>query len=452
MEKLNTLLLFDTSEQKIKFSEGKTGVVIESAQGDVALLISELVADWLQLFRSANDALVPYGNNNVSYYFLDMSRGKPTSVEGFSRNLLKTVLPSLVKVHASFDFAGWTEQCIAMIPYRESANSAVFSSTGDCSAMSGAKSFNVNSRNGEFSLLPSNDSAIRRVKLMITDENGSALRIARSASPTCAALTLLEVDGNMNTFILRAQGGVDGNTKEPRSRFTVYFNRALDNSHGRWHVALQSIFLPSALKCVDNEDEGTRLDFTLADGTTSAHPFVPVEYFSSVERLVMHLKEVINVRTKNGAHLGDQKTGRLAITTGSGVKVSMGKKLAILLGFSNSASDPSKPLEITGKFSATERPDLTRLFPACLVVHCTIAEKSICGDKMESILEMIPTQTRSGGRGELVVHESVNLNYIKVRGEHVANFELELKTAESTGITFTQCTEEVYVNLIFKMM
>ena len=143
-------------------------------------------------------------------------------------------------------------------------------------------------------------------------------------------------------------------------------------------------------------------------------------------------------------------TGKLIIHLATGAEVTIGKKLAIILGLVDAAVDPHRPLTISETVTALHYVSFDRLIPPCVVLHCSIIEPSMKGAILDDALSIIPTQERSGGRGELIVHECGKLNYVHIKGDHHANMLISLKDLNGVPIEFTPCQEKVHVTLVFK--
>ena len=70
---------------------------------------------------------------------------------------------------------------------------------------------------------------------------------------------------------------------------------------------------------------------------------------------------------------------------------------------------------------------------------------------MTEVLEVIPTHQRYGGDGgRMVVYESTKLMYHNIRTDHIANFSIALKTVNNMPLLFTECADNVMVNLLFR--
>lgn len=451
MEVLNNLFSWEDQwvgpgpcEPRIRFTLGIKGVRIEG-DGEVVALISKMVVDWLGIeYHEAS--IVSFGNHQGKYLVFDSSAGKRRSVEGRKKlSLLQEAKPpSRITIQACFDPGSWRSKRLATIPY---ANHRV-QHCGKIDPVRPTFIYHVKKLR-EYVTDHSEGGGVSRVKISLMDEKGRLLQLAENTTPTQICLSFRETRATMVGFPARVNGGSDLNGV-PDNQFRLYFNPRLNNASGRWHVALHSVFIPAAIKCVsDDKDGGTRLDFKLADGQRWAIPSLRAEWFESPTLLLRKLAELITQTTRGDAKLVLDIFNKVRIELAPGVEVTMQKKLAIILGLVTLATDPTRPLKISSTITAVDSVDLGRLFPSTVRVHCDAVEKSILGNDMSDVLSIIPTHQRSGGLGELIVHESSKLEFIKIRGDHLSNTLFSLRTVDGALLPFASCNERVHVNLIF---
>lgn len=449
--KLNEIFLQTTvTDSGITFSKGKRGIKI-SGVGNSVLLISLEVAKWMRLYQTAGDT-VQYGNG--IYVYLNFSNGEASSVEGFrNETLFTSQAPTIIKVFASFDVGGWVSHCLAILPYYTKCSTDAPTDTDSNNPICHSSSkFYYHNRSDVKEYMPlSANTNFRRVKITMTDEKNKPIRLAQNHGPSIVSLTIKGSAPKMNTFVVRAQGGFIEGTRRPENKFRVYFEPPLRNYNGKWQVTLQSIFFPVAMQVIEDQDSDTELLFTFPDGRTLTLPPIRSELFTSAIDLVTHLTQSVANITGNKVQITLNNANRINFAVADGMQITMKKKLAIILGLVEAASVSSSPFIITSTLSGLDKVDVSRLLPPCIAVHCSIAQPSIVGSSLTDILEMVPTHLRSGGDGSrLAVYESVRLNYIDVKIDHIANFEISLKTMSGDALKFNECDDKVLVSLLFR--
>lgn len=419
-------------EPCLKFFEGKRGIAIEG-DGQVALLISEQVAAWLRI--PTFDAEMRFGSTD--YILLDFSKGRSERVEGFFRKhtLFSVQEPALIKVYGSFDVGCWTERCLAVLPY------SVPKTNGAAPGH-----YHINREVREFVSLGTNKN-LRRVKIILRDENGNQLRLAKNRAATIVNLSIKGYSPKMNNFIVRCEGGYINGTDRPESEFRIFFDPPLRNQVGRWEVALHTVYFPAAVRVFEEQDPGTSMEFHLSGGRVLTLPPVPREYFFAADNAMTYITEAVANITENAVRIGLNESGHVQVFVQPGDKIVMGRKLAVYLGLAGPSCDLSTPRVITWHITASEKPDFKRLLPPCIAVHCSAVKKTIFGNKLDDVLDTIPTHDCNG---RFVSYVSPRLNYVPVRNDHIANFLMSLKTVDGKPIQFNAGGDKVHIDLLFR--
>lgn len=447
IEVLNDLFIWDDfargDGRKIKFDLTQGGGVQITGDGKVVLLISKKVMDWIGIAYEGKD-MVRYGLHKGRYFVFDCSMGEKKSLQGTNKTALlpEPKLPSRISIQASFDFGGWNIDRLATIPFAESVMS-----TGDSEPVTFLHHI---AKVREYVSLGL-DSPIHRVKIRLVDEKGNVLRLAKSSVPTLVNITVKEVDTLMDGYSVRASGGWNEDIT-PRSEFRIFFNRPVSNTSGRLQLALHSIFIPSAIKDVtDDQDEGTRIDFKLPSGRRGEIGPLKPGLFTSSRKLVGKLYNLFSQATDLKASIGLDTHGAARIWLDDGVEMFMGKKLAIILGLVSLATDHSRRLRIVGDVTGVDKVDVSRLTPPIVALHCSAVDCNIVmNNRSTDIVSLIPTHKRSGRFGELITHDCSRPIFHNVRGDHMANMLVSIKTIGGERLSFFPSSEEVHVNFMFR--
>lgn len=432
-------------KKKIEFSVASGGELRIEGDGEVVLLLSRALSNWIGM-TDRHGPMVHFGRRHNPYFrMLDFSRGLLANnvrpwVQGNARDPLGASRVEPSRIHAMVSFNGdyWQETCMRIVPWKETvvsdAPNHYYSTEFDAKA---------------YVRVPMNED-VRQVKIRLADQRGRTLRLVSNLEhPTVATLTFRPLVTDMpkthETTI----------HESPKNDHTHYFLPPLDNSGGTWQVGLRNIFIPSSIDWVADDDPNYVIRMRVAgeERATFLRP-PPGKAFRSPRLLIASLGEILKEQACGRAELRTERGGRVRLVLKEGVTLKMWRKFAAVLGFDNVDFSDDKVV-IDRTTTGSRRVDVSLVYPGAIKIGCSAVRPTMFGNTMESVLGVAPLSNRCGGAaGGFIYYLARKPAYADMTIGHISNYHLTLTTMHGNRpIMFREddpCKEDLFAQISFK--
>lgn len=436
------------SRRNIEFSVGSGGELRIEGDGEVVLLLSRNFADWIGM-TDRHGPMVYFGRrHNPHFRLLDFSKGLMTDgkrpwLQGTVRDPLSTsrVEPSRIHIMVSFNGDYWREKCLRIVPWQD--RGAPRGSSGDQPEHYFYKSFDGR----EPTRIPLSED-VRQVKIRLVDQLGRTLRLVSNLEhPTVATLTFRPIATDMSPHTIETSI-----CQSPNMTLMHFFRPPLDNSDGTWQAGLRGIFIPSDIDWVEDND----LDYQIlveVDGQEGGMLIDPPpgRAFRSPRTLIASLGDILKREACGIVELQVKRDGRVALNVRDGARLTMWRKFTAVLGLDNVDSVNDRVV-LRGVTTGNRRVDVTRVFPACIAVHCDIVRPTVFGSGMKHVLAVIPTSSRCGAAGTgTIYYQARKPLYTDVTASHLSNYRITLTSVpDGREIRFRDGAPDLFAQVSLK--
>ena len=212
------------------------------------------------------------------------------------------------------------------------------------------------------------------------------------------------------------------------SEYTTKLPRWIHLS-GQWEIGLHSIAYTRQY-IAQHLDEPISFAYSGGNGKGGKMKKYPTTVYEYITNINKSLKESPHVSDKE-IEFKFELNGKITIAISQGYKVSLRREQAIALGFLN-VDDSAEVKEIAKTETGLYEANLHR--ETNIYVYCDIVQPQIVGDKMASLLGIVPCEKTVETYEKIYAGE--NIRYMPVQIKSFQNIKVHLRSSTNESIPF----------------